>query len=131
MSSSAELDDLCLWFANERDAPPVKQQPYMDVQSWQLLLQLLSGERHLVSPMKHRRRSCHLRPRLGQDWVRSQVEAILECGAMPELTSEDRAWDSMPAVGAERFWEPAQARLSLKKRLALKQLMGKRRARRP
>ena len=75
------------------------------------------------SDMKRRRIPGRLRPKLGQAWVGAQVDAILESGAIPELTDEDRAWDSMPAVGAERFWEPAQARLSLKKRLALKQLM--------
>ena len=51
------------------------------------------------------------------------MDAILESGTIPELADEDPAWDSMPAVGAERFWEPARARLSLKKRLALKELM--------
>lgn len=71
------------------------------------------------------------RPRLGPGWVKAQVDAILESGAVPELSDEDRAWDSLPVVGAERFWEPAQARLSFKKRLALKQWLhaGRRGAR--
>lgn len=73
--------------------------------------------------MKRRRIPGRLGPKLDQAWVGSQVDAILESGAIPELTDEDRAWDSMPAVGAERFWEPAQARLSLNTQLALKQLM--------
>lgn len=39
---------------------------------------------------------------------------------------EDLAWDSMPAVGVERFWLPAHQRLPFKKRLKLKQLVKKR-----
>jgi hypothetical protein len=40
---------------------------------------------------------------------------------------EDQAWDSMPAVGAERFWLPAYQRLPFKKRLELKPLVKRRR----
>lgn len=42
-----------------------------------------------------------------------------------ELTDEDRAWDSMQAVGAERWWEPAHQRLSLTKRIELRNLRPK------
>ena len=36
-----------------------------------------------------------------------------------EQRKEDQAWDSMPAVGAERFWMPQH--LSFRKRLQLKE----------
>jgi len=42
-----------------------------------------------------------------------------------ELTDEDRAWDSMPAVGAERWWEPAHQRLPPTKRIELRHLLPK------
>jgi hypothetical protein len=42
-----------------------------------------------------------------------------------ELTDQDRVWESMPPVGAERFWEPAHQRLPLAKRIALRRFLGR------
>lgn len=57
-------------------------------------------------------------------------EMLAQCTTDIELTDEDRAWDSMPAVGAERFWEPAQQRLSLARRIELRKLLPNRSRRR-
>lgn len=37
-----------------------------------------------------------------------------------EQRKEDLAWDLMPAVGVEQFWQPATQRLSFRQRLELK-----------
>ena len=50
-------------------------------------------------------------------------EMLTQCTTDIELTDEDREWDSMPAVGAERWWEPAQQRLSLARRIELRKLL--------
>ena len=57
-------------------------------------------------------------------------EMLAQCTTDFELTDEDRTWDSMPAVGAERFWEPAQQRLSLARRIELRKLLPNRSRRR-
>ena len=78
-----------------------------------------------VTKLKTRRIRRSLRP------VPSLAEML---ATMPETivqTDEDREWDSMPAVGAERWWEPAQQRVSLAKRIALRTLVPKRFRRRP
>jgi hypothetical protein len=53
------------------------------------------------------------------------AEMLAQMPGTFELTEEDRAWDSMPAVGAERWWEPTHQRLSLAKRIELRNLLPK------
>ncbi len=66
------------------------------------------------------------------------LKRLAECMAKPVLnvsellTEQDQEaadWDSMGSVGAERFWEPAHARLPFKKRLEYKKLIDAKRVR--
>jgi hypothetical protein len=75
------------------------------------------------NPSPVQKPSKRMQRRLVRAKLAAELDAFYASGAVIELTDEDRAWDSMPAVGRERFWEPSKARLSFKQCLALKALL--------
>ena len=86
------------------------------------------NKRHESSPRVTKLKVRRIRRALGP--VPTLAEMLAQMPENLERTDEDRSWDSMPAVGAERSWEPAQQRLSLAKRIELRKLLPNRSRRR-